>query len=423
MLRSALLVLVALVGGCASLEDKKPTAPPPPPKPHPTAPAKPVQPPLAPAKPTPPPSPVAPAAPLSMPDEQATAFLLQVFPVKLADKDGWASDLKTAFRALHIPPSRENYCAVVAVIEQESSFQADPQVPGLPAIVKQEIEQRRLRYGIPQTIVDWMLSTTSSDGRSYQQRIDALKTERELNDLIEEIIASIPAGKQLFPNYNPIRTGGPMQVSVEFAESHVRARPYPYPIRSTLRDEVFTRHGGLYFGAAILLDYPAPYDDLLYRFADFNSGRYSSRNAAFQQAVARLSGRSLATDGDLLRYEHGQPSAVTSSTEAALLSVGKILQVSASDIRRDLLLEKLSTFSLTPLYNQVFAQADKKGTLPREVMPSIDLRSPKFTRKLTTAWFANRVNQRFQNCLKRGNASQPPTPRRNTRISKQPARH
>jgi hypothetical protein len=32
-------------------------------------------------------------------------------------------------------------------------------------------------------------------------------------------------------------------------------------------------------------------------------------------------------------------------------------------------------------------------------MPRIALESPKFTRKLTTEWFATRVQQRYQRCV------------------------
>jgi hypothetical protein len=35
-------------------------------------------------------------------------------------------------------------------------------------------------------------------------------------------------------------------------------------------------------------------------------------------------------------------------------------------------------------------------------MPQIDLKSPKISRKLTTEWFARRVEGRYRNCLNRG---------------------
>ena len=400
--RSILLILIALTGGCASTAEI--VSPPLSDLPEAEVQSKPQNRPVSPAA-APAPSAPAPSVPLT--ESQLNDLVLTLLPTKLADKQGWADDIQSALRSLHITPSGENYCAVLAVTEQESSFQADPYVAGLPAIVRREIEQRRDRYHIPQTVVDWILSTTSSDGRSYQQRIDRLRTEKELSDLIEEIAATIPAGKKLFAHYNPIRTGGPMQVSVEFAEGHAQVRPYPYRINGNLRNEVFSRRGGLYFGTAILLDYPAPYDDILYRFADFNAGRYSSRNAAFQRAVSLVSRHPLSMDGDLLRYEHSLPSATPSNTRLALASINQRLNMNDAEIQRDLLLEKHSTFSQTLLYKRLYALADQKGKQPRVAMPEIDLKSPKIQRKLTTAWFANRVNMRFRNCLSRSEKFRP----------------
>ena len=394
--RFILLVLIALITGCASAPEQASSQPATePPKAQPAR-AKPAV--STPAKTSATPS-IAKPAPVALNDQQVHALVLKILPAKLQDREGWAGDLQSAFKALQIQPTAEHFCAVTAVIEQESSFQADPVVPGLPAIIRREIEQRREKYSIPQTVIDWTLATTSRDGRSYNRRIDALKTEKELSDLIEEIVAHVPAGQKLFPNYNPVHTGGPMQVSVEFAESHVRARPYPYHINGNLRNEVFTRRGGIYFGSAILLDYPAPYNDMIYRFADFNAGRYSCRNAAFQQALSRLSGKALASDGDLLRYKNGNIAPEPSSTLIALLAISKTLQMSEIEIQRDLRLEKLLTFSKTPLYNRLFALADRTGTQPRVVLPEIDLKSPKIQRKLTTQWFANRVNGRYNSCL------------------------
>ena len=120
-----------------------------------------------------------------------------------------------------------------------------------------------------------------------------------------------------------------MQVSIAFAERQAQERRYPYPMTGTVRAEVFTRRGGLYFGIAHLLDYAAPYDDMVFRFADFNAGHYASRNAAFQNAVNIASGKRLALDGDLLIEGSDEPSA----TELAIRSIGGRLELSDAQIR------------------------------------------------------------------------------------------
>ena len=295
------------------------------------------------------------------------------------------------------------------MIEQESTFQADPVVPGLSQIVWKEIEARREKIHLPRLLVDAALLKTSPDGRSYKARIDSLRTEKQMNELFEDMISELPNGKSLLGGYNPVRTGGPMQVSIAFAEEQIREKAYPYPRRDSVRTEVFTRRGGVYFGVAILLDYPAPYSKILYRFADFNAGRFSSRNAAFQSAVARLSGQALAMDGDLLRYKDGAPSSEPSATLSALTAIGGRLGLSRDALIRDLRLEKTSAFAQTALYARVFALADAAAgsPVPREAMPQIDLKSPKIQRKLTTAWFAERVDGRHRTCLGRNRSALP----------------
>ena len=382
-----LWLAVAIVAGCAGTGEPIPGGRP-----------LPLPPDLAPSLPG---GMAAVAAPPSGPEIRA--MVVRLIPASVRDRSGWADDLYSAFSSLDLPHAPQVYCAAIAIIEQESSFQADPVVPNLPDIVWRELEQRGRRYGIPKLLISAALLKTSPDGRSYSQRIDTLRTEKQLNALFEDMIAELPAGKTLFAGYNPVRTGGPMQVSIAFAEEFARERSYPYPVSHSIRDEVFSRRGGLYFGSAILLDYPAPYDDAVYRFADFNAGRYSSRNAAFQAAVARVSGKPLALDGDLLLYRDGKPQEQPSAVEGALQTLSGKLPLSLRDIRRDLLLEKSAGFGQSPLFARLFVLAEQAAgsVLPRQTMPQIELKSPKFTRKLTTEWFARRVEGRYRTCLTR----------------------
>lgn len=330
--------------------------------------------------------------------------VMGLLPGRVADRTGWAADLAAAFDALRLPPTVENLCAAVAVIGQESSFQADPVVPGLARMVWREIEKRRAKLGIPRALLDPALALRSPDGRTYKARLDVVRTEGELSGIFEDFVTMVPMGERLLGRYNPVRTGGPMQVSVAFAEDYVQSRPYPFPHDGGVRSEVFSRRGGLYFGVAHLLNYLAPYDRPLYRFADFNAGRFASRNAAFQGAVAKLSGRHLTRDGDLLRHDGSDLAQEAGETHKAVHALGPWLKMSQAEILRDLKLEKTEGFERTVLYSRVFALADQATgrRLPRATLPQIKLNGPKIQRNyLTTAWFAQRVDRRYLNCLSR----------------------
>ena len=329
--------------------------------------------------------------------------IARLIPARVADRNSWAQDIDAALAALQIEPSGQNVCAVLAVTEQESDFRADPPVPGLGRIARLEIEKRREIAGVPRFMVDTALKLASSDGRSYNERLDASRTERQLSELYEDFSAKVPLGKRLFADYNPVRTGGPMQVNIGFAQAHAAAYRYPWAMAGSLRDEVFTRRGGMYFGTAHLLHYPAPYDDAGYRFADFNAGRFASRNAAFQAALAELTGVELALDGDLLRYEQGKPLREPSRTELLTRRLGAHFEMSAADIRHDLELGQAAEFERSRLYLSVFTLLDgvRGKPAPRAVIPSIVLETSKTTRRLTVESYAARVGGRYRSCLAR----------------------
>ena len=331
--------------------------------------------------------------------EEARLLLQQLLPTGIKDRNGWRDDILSAFTGLKIPYEAPYFCAAIAIIEQESSWQSDPTVANLNRIVWKEIEKRADKYHIPMFAVKLALLKPSPNGQSYSARIDALKTETQMNALFEDIVRDAQKIGLPFSMKNPIRTGGPMQVSVEFAESQSKAWPYPYSYKGSLRQEVFSRRGGLYFGIANLLQYRANYPQMKYRFADFNAGRYSSRNAAFQAAVGVLSQKKLVLDGDLLVYTSNK----TSTTQQQLVKLAPRLGLSVKAIERDLQLEKSEAFYQSVLFKKVFELANQQTgkNLPQQIMPQIQLVSPKITRKLTTQWFAERVDGRYQRCMTR----------------------
>ncbi len=349
-------------------------------------------------QPPPPPSPA-----------QVRAQILRLLPPGTLDRRGWATDIQAAFAAQEIEPSTQNLCATLAVTEQESGFRADPAVPGLPRIARAEIDRRAKEHNVPAFVMHAALKLASHDGVSYDERLSKVRTEQDLSRLYEDLIGAVPMGKRLLRNSNPVHTGGPMQVSVAFAEEHARDFPYPYAVEGSIRHEVFTRRGGMYFGIAHLLGYPAHYPQPLYRFADYNAGFYASRNAAFQHAVSLASGVTMPLDGDLVRYAAAHDGSTVGATEAAVRVLAPALDLTQAQIHRALLKGERAGFEDTRLYQRVFEVAEdlQHRPSPRVMLPRITLNSPKITRQLTTEWFARRVNQRYQRCMARASARHP----------------
>ncbi|EHM48802.1 DUF1615 domain-containing protein [Yokenella regensburgei] len=319
----------------------------------------------------------------------------QKMPSTVKDRELWAQSIAETFASQKIAPTEENVCSVLAVAQQESNYQADPAVPGLSKIAWQEIDKRAERMHVPVFLVHTALKLKSPNGKTYSERLDTVKTEKQLSAIFDDFIGMVPMGQTLFGSLNPVHTGGPMQVSIAFAQAHKDG--YPWKMTGTVRQEVFTLRGGVWFGTRHLLNYPANYPEPLYRFADFNAGWYASRNAAFQSAVSRASGVKLALDGDLIRYDSDEPG----TTEMAVRKLAPKLGISDSDIHRQLAKGDSLEFEKTAVYQKVYALAEAKSgkALPRQILPGIQLESPKITRNLTTAWFAKRVDERRARCM------------------------
>ncbi len=339
---------------------------------------------------------------------------------KISDTQGWAADMHDVLRQHDLERSRENICAAIAIIDQESGFVADPAVPGLGKLSESALREKF--SGIPiagSMAVKWLESTPSRED-SYMIRIRGAKTERDLDlayrRFVEDMTNRVGVGdivnlglvNGFIENRNEIDTAGSMQVSVKFAIKTAKERrwlPMSLTDAYAVRDQLYTRSGGMYYGIKQLLDYETGYDRKIYRFADYNAGRYASRNAAFQKIINELSNAKLDLDGDLLLYDKDQPRAQTSATEKAVRDIAKRFKLDLSDkrIRKDLSRGQDFDFTGTTTYISVRSLYRSKTGKDAAfaVLPDINLSSPKIRRKMTTADFATFVNKRYQACLAR----------------------
>lgn len=349
-----------------------------------------------------------------------TRSIQKLIPARVAERNVWATDVRAIMDELKIERNLVNTCSIIAVVDQESNFIADPMVPGLgKKAIKEMNERLTKKLGAKMAgYFDDMLQKYPTPDDNFLKRLEAVKTERELDQLYREMFAfytkkynvsllagaaKIIARQDLAEAFNPVRTLGSMQVNILYASENARSGGGI----NKLRDDLYTQYGGLYYGIHRLMVYPTHYDKAIYRFADYNSGMYSSRNASIQKAIAKLSGQKLALDGDLLSYDKdGDALAGKTDTENLLndIFVQNALPLDADRIRKDLRKEKQESFEETATYLQVrqLYQEKFKQELPYAIMPEVVISGPKLSRDYNTNWFASRVNQRYTRCINNG---------------------
>lgn len=367
--------------------------------------------------PPPAPPPARPPPPLG-PAQVRTAF-----PEGVGDPAGWAKDTLAAFSDSSLVPDATRVCAVVAVLQQESGFQADPPVAHLGALVRTRLREEAEKYGpLGPTAMERLLKERApGDRRTFDERIKRLRTERELDllfrDMLEAERREHPAmvatanlldtlfrGRRL-EDLNPVTTAGSMQVSVRWAVDYARSRGWPDD-EEALRDALYTRAGGLRYGVPRLWGYPLSDADVLYRFADYNAGQYASRNAAVQRALARLTGLSLEADGDLLAFgPDGRPTAEDSQTLGAFRAFRQrfVPTLPEARLRQDLEKGKELAFEETPSYlalRRVYRE-QIGSPMPGAALPELELKSPKLRRGYSTAAYSRNVMRHHRACLQR----------------------
>lgn len=337
--------------------------------------------------------------------------IASLLPNRGEDKKSWANDIFDIFNTLKIDRTPQNICSVVAVIDQESNFKADPPVPNLGQTSLKAMNEK-LDEKLGTTLAGYfrtMLKNEPTPQNSFEKQILKVKTEQQLDQLYHQMFdyfsqkyyaskitnVSKLVGADVTEKIDPITTLGSMQVSINYARDHQRMNGS----NEDLRRDLYSQYGGLYYGIHRLMLYQTNYADPIYRFADYNSGMYSSRNAAFQKMLADLTKQPIDMDGDLLSYSsNGQ----SQSEKALNLLAGQgRIALTPSQIKSDLKKEKTQAFETTQVYqlvNSLYQQ--KTGKKPiNAIMPQVVISGAKLSRDYNTKWYADGVNKRYLSCL------------------------
>jgi hypothetical protein len=328
------------------------------------------------------------------------------------EPEAWARSVRSALLLAERPVDEDHVCQVLAILEQESGYEADPAVPGLAGIAERELEQAltdKLGFLADEAGAAVLDVVAEGEERTFRQRLRGIRTERDLDELFQAIVAHHEArapavgtvvrtlAPRLTERLNPVTTAGSMQVKVDWAQAHPVSRGLdPAAVRASM----YTVDGGVRYGTLRLFA-TAEYEDPIHRFADFNAGPYASRNAAFQEELGALQGVELVLDGDLLRYNgRGRPLArQEGETYRAAVALGRDRGLDEGEVARDLAREKGPDLEATAIWDVVMGGTAEERPYAR--VPMVQLDSPKLKGAWTTASFAERVQRRYAACLGR----------------------
>lgn len=357
------------------------------------------------------------------PPELSRDEVVRRIPGAPADKDGWARDILAALGDARKPKDEANVCAVIAIIAQESSFEANPVVPGLPTAVDRRLDEEAEKLGPlgRPAFATLLEGHAPADARSFRERLRTVRTERDVDLVFRDLLTYERQGHPFLfatanavsalsshgrlEDLNPITTAGSMQVSVRYAQE-LAQKSHRADDSDTVRDALYTRYGGVLYGTHRLLGYEADYPEMRYRFADYNAGMYSSRNAALQVELTVLTGIRLAPDGDLLAYDaRARPLEKETESLRALeaFRAEYAPELSEERLRADLRHEKEAGFSESATVRTLEAAYEAKThrKAPRVAMPEVAIHSVKMKADRSTRWYADSVERRFERCLKR----------------------
>jgi len=329
----------------------------------------------------------------------------------VTDLSKWGTGLTNAMKHYNLPINKENVCATIAVISQESGFKANPAVPNLGKMSIEALTEKL--QGIPlgeSVLKDYLVKG------GHLKKIQNAKTEKDLDyayrgiwdGLIKDFglkyIVDTGLLNGIIERNNDINTVGCGQVGVSYALSQNKVDTLQDIYK--VRDSMYTINGCTLYTVGRLLDFQTNYNKKVYRFADYNGSKYTSRNAAFQLVVSELSKIKLDYDGDLMMWTKRENPRVVfqSNTEKAIQSISDAYNLGYNrfTIKAALIKEKELAFEETALYKNLMDLYQKQtGKKPQYAMlPVIQLTSVKLGNKFTTAKFANMVNGRYSTCIK-----------------------